>query len=127
LTFSSDIQPTEATAFRASFMAVDQLVGKFQNYLTPMNLFQGTAAAHDDRDILVTYSLAYAATIQLHKNFASRNAGSNQKCLGAVSAVVMIVNKSNLSEYVHLDPIMGVSPHIYIDFDCVLDGLDCYA
>lgn len=72
-----------------------------------MDQFRGLASL-GTRDILVTHCLAYGATIQLHKNFASRNANSNQKCLDAASAVVVILNRANLSDIVYLNPIIGV-------------------
>ena len=102
-----DIQPLQATAFRANFLALDQLMDKFHKYSTPLDQFQGLNP-HATRDLLVTHSLAYTATIQLHKNFSSRNANSNRKCLDAASAVVTILNSTSLSEVVYMDPIMGV-------------------
>jgi hypothetical protein len=72
-----------------------------------MDQFQGLTSL-GTRDILITHCLVYGATIQLHKNFASRNANSNQKCLGAASAVVVILNRANLSDIVYLNPIIGV-------------------
>ena len=102
-----DIQPRQAAAFRAEFLALDQLMDKFQNYLTPFEQFQGHIP-NGTRDLLITHSLAYGATIQLHKNFASRNANSNKKCMAAASAMVMILHRANLSEPVSMDPITGV-------------------
>jgi hypothetical protein len=72
-----------------------------------MDQFHGLSP-HGTRDLLVTHSLAYAATIQLHKNFASRNANSNKKCLAAALAVAKILNSANLSEVAFINPIMGV-------------------
>jgi hypothetical protein len=101
------MQPARTTAFRANFVALDQLMDKFKNYVIPMNQFQGLTP-HRTRDLFVTHSLAYAATIQLHKNFTSRNANSNPKCMAAASAVVTILNNANLSEVVYINPIVGV-------------------
>ena len=102
-----DIKPAEATAFRADFLALDQLMDKFQKYLPPVDQFQ-PMTPHGTRDLLVTLSLAYAATIQLHKNFSSRNANSNKKCLAAASALVTLLNSANFTETIYINPIMGV-------------------
>jgi hypothetical protein len=102
-----DIHSQDAAVFQANFAALDQLLTKFQHYLIPMSQFQGLTP-HGTRDLVVTHSLAYAATIQLHKNFASRNAHSNQKCLAATSAIVVILDNADLSEVVYINPIMGV-------------------
>ena len=72
-----------------------------------MNQFRGVSP-HGTRDLLHTHSLAYAATIQLHKNFISSNASSNPKCLAAASAVVTILDNVNLSGLAFINPIMGV-------------------
>lgn len=57
---------------------------------------------------LVSNGLAYAATIQLHKNFASVNINSNEKCVTAASAMVIVQNSLDLSKVVNVHPIMGV-------------------
>ena len=80
---------------------------KFQNYLPPIDQFQ-PSTPRGTRVLLVTLSLAYSATIQLHKIFASRNEKSNTKCLAAASALVKLLNNANLSEGVYVNPIMGV-------------------
>ena len=72
-----------------------------------MDQFRGLSPA-GTRDLLVTHSLAYAATIQLHKNFTSRNANSNPKCLAAAAAIVTILDHVDLSELTFINPIMGV-------------------
>jgi hypothetical protein len=113
-----DIQPQQAAAFRAEFLALDQLTNKFQTHMTPLNQFQGLAA-QDTHDRFVTFSLAYSATVQLHKNFALQNATSNQKCLTAASAVVIILSSANLSELACIDPIMGVSSSILFCNICI--------
>jgi hypothetical protein len=107
LTDFVDMQPERTAAFRADFLALDQLKDKFRNYVIPMNQFQGLTP-HRTRDLFVTHSLAYASIIQLHKHFTSRNANSNPKCLAAASAVVTIMNNANLSEVVYINPIIGV-------------------
>jgi hypothetical protein len=80
---------------------------KFLTRFTPTDQFQGLDP-RSTRDLLVTHSLAYASAIQLHKNFASRNANSNRKCLAAASAIVTVLNNANLSEAAFVNPIMGV-------------------
>jgi hypothetical protein len=99
--------PPAVASFRADFRVLDQLMDNFQNYLIPMDQFRGLSPA-GTRDLLVTHSLAYAATIQLHKNFTSRNANSNPKCLAAAAAVVTILDHVDLSELVFINPTMGV-------------------
>jgi hypothetical protein len=84
----------------------------FLNYLPPIDQFQ-PSTAHGTRDLLVTLSLAYAATIQLHKNFSSRNVNSNKKCLAATSALVKLLKNANLSEAIYVNPIMGVRAILY--------------
>jgi hypothetical protein len=103
------MQPQTTAAFRTEFFVLDQLIDKFQNYMIPINQFH-SLEPHETRDRLVTHSLAYAATIQLHKNFTSRNSNSTPKCLAAASAVIKILNRNDLSEVVYINPIMGVGP-----------------
>jgi hypothetical protein len=88
---------------------------KFQNHLPPIDQFQ-PLTPHDTRNLLVTLSLAYAATIQLHKNFSSRNANSNKKCLAAASVLVKLLNSANLSEVVYVNPIMGVRALLHVRY-----------
>jgi len=109
------MHPQDAAAFQANFVALDRLVAKFQHYLIHMGQFQGLTP-HGTRDLLVTHSLAYAATIQLHRNFASRNANSNRKCLAAASAVVMILDNTDLSGVVYIKSIIGVREVITIGY-----------
>ena len=109
------MHPQDAAAFQANFVALDRLVAKFQHYLIHMTQFQGLMP-HGTRDLLVTHSLAYAATIQLHRNFAFRNANSNRKCLAAASAVVMILDNADLSGVVYINPIIGVREVITIGY-----------
>jgi hypothetical protein len=101
------MHPQDAAAFQTNFVALDRLVAKFQHYLIHMGQFQGLTP-HGTRDLFVTHSLAYAASIQLHRKFASQNANSNRKCLAAASAVVMILDNTDLSGAVDINPIMGV-------------------
>ena len=115
LTGFLDMHPQDAAVFQANFVALDRLVAKFQHYLIHMGQFQGLTP-HGTRDLLVTHSLAYAATIQLHRNFASRNANSNRKCLAAASAVVMILDNTDLSGVVYINPIIGVREVITIGY-----------
>lgn len=103
---SSDIQPANAAAFRAEFLTLDSLMEKYQNSLIPMSDIQGLTSA-STRQLIVTYSLGYAAAIQLHKKFATVSSNSNQKCLAAASAMVSILD--NLTGVFYLNPIMGVS------------------
>jgi hypothetical protein len=114
--YSVDISSIEATAFRADFFALDKLMDDFQNYLPPIDQFQ-PSTPHGTRDLLVTLSLAYAATIQLHKNFSSRNVNSNKKCLAATSALVKLVKNASLSEAVYVNPIIGVRALLYFRYD----------
>jgi hypothetical protein len=89
-----------------------------------MSQFQGITP-NGTRDLLVTHSLAYAATIQLHRNFVSRNAHSNWKCLAAASAVVMILNNTDLSGVVYINPIIGVREGVTIEyFKCSYQSTD---
>lgn len=76
-----------------------------------MHRIQGVTPERTRR-LLMTYSLGFAATIQLHKSFASRNANSNQKCLKAANSVVRIMDTADLSGVVFVNPIMGVSPSL---------------
>lgn len=103
----ADILPQEAIDFRADFITLDGVIEKFQLFQIPMDEFQNSSSA-TARRLLVTHSLGYAATIQLHKSFASVNANSNQKCVNASLSMVQILTIANMPDVSYMNPIMGV-------------------
>ncbi|KAJ3547493.1 hypothetical protein NM688_g5400 [Phlebia brevispora] len=67
----------------AALASVDTSIERFKQTLPPVSAQD--AQAHD---LLLISGLTYAATIQLHRNFAARSATSMAKCLGAGHSIV---------------------------------------
>jgi len=94
----------DAAALRNKFLALDGLIGKFQEELVLLGQSQERSPACHQ---LLCNGLAYAATIQLHKGFATVDVHSNDKCVEAASAMAVFQNNLDLTGLASANPIMG--------------------
>ncbi|KZP28644.1 hypothetical protein FIBSPDRAFT_927429 [Athelia psychrophila] len=102
--WQAGVQSVDTVSLRDEFLALDNLIGKFQEELVlPGQFRERSPVCHQ----LLCNGLAYAATIQLHKGFAAVNANSNDRCVGAASAMAVFQNNLDLSALANTHPIMG--------------------
>jgi hypothetical protein len=76
----------EREAFNASFHSIDNLIEGFRTWIP--DLPQSGANTANTRTLLLTHSLANAATIKLHSSFSYADPVSNQKCVKAATDMV---------------------------------------
>lgn len=112
---SADLSQAEAAAIQADFRNLDTLIDKYQQYLIPMDQLQ-SHQPFETRRRLMTHTLGYVVTIQLHSPFASQNVTSNQKCLAAAFSVLRVLDIVNPSGVLFLNPIMGVSANTFCGY-----------
>ncbi|KAJ6600074.1 hypothetical protein B0H10DRAFT_2196467 [Mycena sp. CBHHK59/15] len=103
ITFSSrysDLTDTKALNF------LDGLLEQFRIDL-PLGL-EFHEGSLEKRSLLVTETLSHAAIIRLHAPLIRTSEVSRGKYLSAARSVVHMIRTANLSEWRHIDPIIGI-------------------
>ncbi|KAE9400608.1 hypothetical protein BT96DRAFT_975287 [Gymnopus androsaceus JB14] len=106
--YSSDMAADDASRFGASFSSLDNLIDTFQGSLVLLPLDQHNPSFTSSfGTVLVTHTIAYLSTIQLHSLFISTHSHSRQKALNAARACVTILRQVDMSTVAHVNPILG--------------------
>ncbi|KII84421.1 hypothetical protein PLICRDRAFT_78790, partial [Plicaturopsis crispa FD-325 SS-3] len=95
----------EADTFYGQFSVLDTLIEKFIAALQPLN--DGSVTPTMVRSLLVTHTLAHAATMQLYRIFSYNNTNPNHQCLRAATAAAGLLDFVNLHELGVINPIMS--------------------
>jgi hypothetical protein len=103
----------EREAFNASFHSIDNLIEGFRTWIP--DLPQSGANTANTRTLLLTHSLANAATIKLHSSFSYADPVSNQKCVKAATDMVTH-NRVDLRSLGTVNSVFGVSGSTYLTF-----------
>lgn len=90
----------------AAFNSLDVLLEQFILSL-PLGLELGGVESYK-RSLMVTQTLAHAATIRLHAHRIHTSNVSRSRYLAAARAVVDIINTTDFSNWPQVDPILGV-------------------
>jgi hypothetical protein len=88
--------------FYVSFNSIDLVIERFKLSLPTVQL-------NATREMVVIHCLVHVATIQLHNPFVADTHASRLRMLDAARAIVAYLAQVPLSEFVYIDPIMGVS------------------
>ncbi|GBE87925.1 hypothetical protein SCP_1201510 [Sparassis crispa] len=105
---SSHWSPTMANAeeFFANVALLDSVIDHFTASLRPI---EAATSPHVARDLLVTHSLARAATIQLYARLSEAATGPRgTKKLIAAKASAALLNNINLNHSVYINPILAM-------------------
>lgn len=97
---------TNADQIYADIIRLDDLIDRF---IASLRLPQDAVDPDQARILLVTHTLAHAATIQLHSKFRQPDSPVESKDLAAARTAVNLINNVNLAEMPFLDPILAVS------------------
>ncbi|KAJ6542536.1 Zn(2)-Cys(6) binuclear cluster domain-containing protein [Mycena vulgaris] len=90
-----------------AFDSLDVILEQFA-FSVPVGIELVGCAGGPKRSLVVTQTLTHAAIIRLHAHRIHTSDASRSKYLAAARAVVHVINDANLSQWRHIDPIMGI-------------------
>ncbi|KAF7359124.1 hypothetical protein MSAN_01253900 [Mycena sanguinolenta] len=101
-----NMTPAETNAFLQPFMRLNKRITSFRDSLPPPNSLAACTAAAKPRMILA-YTIAHAASIQLNRIFIAVNPRCREVCLTACMSIVWIVRAASLRNVTYVNPILG--------------------
>ncbi|KAJ7485630.1 hypothetical protein FB451DRAFT_1168867 [Mycena latifolia] len=102
----ANMSPPETDAFFKSFSELNQRIKKFRDRLPSPNSIASSTAATKPR-IIMTHSVAHAATIQLNHPFVAVNPQCRELCLAACRSIIGIIRAGSLRNVGYINPILG--------------------